>query len=144
MTAAKILARKILPFSVLSEALEMIEWIGHGPPSRNRKWRETASRPTLLPDPFPLGWPRWCFGSGLAALTPPPGLAALVVWAWAGCAGGLGLDAASEVVAAVLSPWQRVCHPLFACVLTAQLPVSVSGQGVCYLDTSSPQTCPSI
>lgn len=91
-----------------------------------------------------LGWPHWCFGSGRPSLTPPPGLAALVVWAWAGCAGGLGLDAASEVVAAVLSPWQRVCHPLFACVLTAQLPVSVSGQGVCYLDTSSPQTCPSI
>lgn len=91
-----------------------------------------------------LGWPRWCFGSGLAALV-------LWVWTpltdpspWAGRAGGLGLDAASEVVAAVLSPWQRVCHPLFACVLTAQLPVSVSGQGVCYLDTSSPQTCPSI
>lgn len=29
-----------------------------------------------------LGWPHWCFGSGRPSLTPPPGLAALVVWVW--------------------------------------------------------------
>lgn len=46
--------------------------------------------PPPFTDPFPLGWPHLLFGSEHPLLTPPSGLAALVLWVWAGRAGALG------------------------------------------------------
>lgn len=120
----------------------MIGWIGHGPPSRNRNGGKQP-----LPPPPSLTLPSGLatlllFGSEHPLLTPPSGLATLVLWVWAGRAGALGWPQP-------LRCWQLCCchgsahHPLFASGLSQLSCQSLfPGQGVCYLGTGSPQTCP--